>query len=232
VTNGLLDIREACSDVEARSEPPTLSIECTHGFAYMWLMPRMQSLVALLPGWKISTINTEGDNRIASNEADLIIRIGNGNWFNQQSVLLFEEEVFPVYSTEFMRQHELVNREVEPSELVQLPLIYEDLGDREWMDWHEWFSCFGVKYNFPNNVRPLFNYALVLQAAMECKGLALAWEPLAEPYLANDWLVEIPNMRVRTSLGYYLCFSADIQISEVIIRWCKKFDETTTSQNS
>ncbi|MFT5505311.1 MAG: LysR family glycine cleavage system transcriptional activator [Gammaproteobacteria bacterium] len=225
VANGLLEIRQACSEVEAKSETPTLNIECTHGFAYMWLVPRMQSLVGLLPGWEINTINTERGNRIASGQADLVIRIGNGDWPGQQSVLLFEEEVFPVCSSEFLQQHDLADRLIKPDELIQLPLVYEDLGDREWMDWREWFSCFGLKYNFPNDARPLFNYALVLQAAMEGKGLALAWEQLAEPYLANGWLVAMSNMRVKTGLGYYLCFSPGSSIGEVIQRWCESLDE-------
>ncbi|MFT5506407.1 MAG: LysR family glycine cleavage system transcriptional activator, partial [Gammaproteobacteria bacterium] len=189
-----------------------------------WLMPRMQSLVALLPGWKISTINTEGGNRIAADEANLMIRIGNGDWPNQQAILLFEEEVFPVCSTEFMHKHGLTNQAVEPGELNQLPLIYEDLGGREWMNWREWFSCFDVKYNFPDDARPLFNYALVLQAAMEGKGLALAWQQLAEPYLTNGWLVEIPDMRVKTGQGYYLCFSRGNPVGEVIQQWCQSLD--------
>ena len=187
----------------------------------MWLMPRMQSLMSLFPDWKIQTINTEGADEPTGKSADLRINIGSGNRSGEKSLLLFEEEVFPVCSPQFLQNLALASHEIEPSSLGDLPLICEDLGDREWMGWRDWFAHYDIDYQFPPDIRPLFNYALVLQAAMSGKGIALAWEQLTSPYLENGWLVELPNLRVHTGLGYYLCFDESHPVGEVLTKWCE-----------
>ena len=232
IASGLDEIRIACAEVESSSEPPVLSIECTHGFAYMWLLPRVQSLMRLLPGWRLRTINTDGGLPLSSDEADLVVRIGDGSWAHQESLLLFEEEVFPVCAPDFMRQHDLMQRQVKPIELTELPLICEDLGDRGWMGWDDWFRHFKVNFNFADDARPLYNYALVLQAAMEGRGLALAWEQLAEPHLGNNWLVELPGLRVKTNLGYYLCFSSSNPMGDLLIQWLNTIGDELDSDYS
>ena len=229
VTTGLEEIRTACAEVESGSEPPVLSIECTHGFAYMWLLPRVQSLMKLLPGWRLRTINTDGGLPLSSDEADLTVRIGDGNWADEESLLLFEEEVFPVCAPDFMRQHDLLQPQINAVELTELPIICEDLGDRAWMGWVDWFGHFNVNFNFPDDVRPLYNYALVLQAAMEGRGLALAWEHLAEPHLGNSWLVEVPGLRVKTNQGYYLCFSSSNPIGDLLTQWLNTIGDDLAS---
>jgi DNA-binding transcriptional LysR family regulator len=228
VTSGLDEIRAACGEVESSSEPPVLSVECTHGFAYMWLLPKVQSLMKLLPGWRLRTINTDGEMMRSSDEADLVVRIGDGHWADKESLLLFEEEVFPVCAPDFLRQHDLMHRQIDPLDLIKLPLVYEDLGDRFWMGWVDWFGHFNIDFDFAADVRPLYNYALVLQAAMEGKGLALAWEHLAEPHLGNNWLVEVPGMRVKTNQGYYLCYSPSNPIGALLVQWLDSIDDELT----
>ena len=229
VANGLDEIRAACAEVESNSEAPVLSIECTHGFSYMWLLPRVQSLMELLPGWRLRTINTDGKLPSSSNEADLVVRIGDGSWAHEESLLLFEEEVFPVCAPSFMQQHNLAQRKVDPLELTELPLVCEDLGNRGWMGWADWFSHFNVDFNFADDTRPIYNYALVLQAAMEGKGLALAWEQLAEPHLGNNWLVEVTGLRVKTNQGYYLCFSPTNPVGDLLVQWLDTANDALSS---
>jgi DNA-binding transcriptional LysR family regulator len=228
VTSGLDEIRAACAEVESSSEPPVLSVECTHGFAYMWLLPKVQSLMKLLPGWRLRTINTDGEMMPSYEEADLVVHIGDGHWAGKESLLLFEEEVFPVCSPDFMRQHDLMQKQIAPLDLIKLPLICEDLGDRFWMGWDDWFRHFNENFNFPDDALPLYNYALVLQAAMEGKGLALAWEQLAEPHLGNSWLVEVPGMRVKTNQGYYLSYSPSNPIGALLIQWLDSINDELT----
>jgi len=229
VANGLDGIRTACAEVESNSQPPVLSIECTHGFAYMWLFPRVQSLMKLLPGWRLRTINTDGNFPSSSNEADLVVRIGDGSWTHEESLLLFEEEVFPVCAPSFMQQHNLAQRQVNPLELTELPLVCDDLGNHAWMSWADWFGHFDIDFDFPDDASPVYNYALVLQAAMEGRGLALAWEQLAEPHLGNNWLVEVTGLRVKTNLGYYLCFSPTNPVGDLLVQWLDTVNDELSS---
>jgi len=82
-----------------------------------------------------------------------VVRIGDGSWTHEESLLLFEEEVFPVCAPSFMQQHNLAQRQVNPLELTELPLVCEDLGNRAWMGWADWFA----RKNEPGILPLLFN---------------------------------------------------------------------------
>ena len=219
IVSGLTEIRVACTDAASSNDTPVISIECSHGFSYMWLQSRLQSLMTMLPGFRIRTINSDGLGPDNTSDADLVVKIGDGSWVQEQSVLLFEEEVFPICSPNFIQQQKIDIESVQPANLITLPLIYADCGECGWMGWKDWFKYFNINFRYPINVQPIYNYALVFQAAMEGKGIALAWEQLSEPHLKNNWLVALSNMRVKTGQGYYLCFSKDNPIGELLQQW-------------
>lgn len=222
VTSGLDEIRQACADVDAESLAPLLTVECTHGFAHMWLLPRIQSLLDMLPGWKLRTISSADETQLPDSEADLMVRLGNGHWEGEESLMLFSEQVLPVCSPEFLHRHELDQSPLAATDLIDVPLLFEDFGGRNWMNWADWFANFGLEYAYPDNAHPTFNYALTLQAAMEGKGVALAWDQLEEPFLSNGWLVELPIPRLQTEQGYYLCFSPNCRIADLVTKWARQ----------
>jgi len=218
-TSGFDEIRAACAELEAESQSRILTVECTHGFAQMWLLPRIQSLMANLPGWKLRLISSEGGTQLSTNEADLVVRLGDGGWDHDESLLLFKETAFPVCSPEFVRRHDLDLARLSAEDIRDLPLIIQDFGEREWLDWAEWFAGNGLKYRYPKDTLPVSNYALTLQVAMEGKGIALVWEQLADPYLSNEWLLEIPGFRMDTNRGYYLVFSPESKVAVQVRAW-------------
>lgn len=229
VASGLDEIRQACAEVDAASQTPLLTVECTHGFAHMWLFPRIQSLLDMLPGWKLRTISSADETQLADSETDLVIRLGNGRWDNLESMMLFREQVFPVCSPEFLHRQALDQLPLTAADLSDLPLLFEDFGGKNWMGWSDWFTHFGLEYNYPDDAHPIFNYALTLQAAMEGKGIALAWDQLEEPFLSNDWLVEIPGLRVQTEHGYHLCFSPHCRIADLAREWVEQIGTANES---
>ena len=225
VTSGMNEIRQAYVEIEAASQTPLITIECTHGFAHMWLLPHIQALLDMLPGYKLRTISSTDETLLPNGEADLVIRIGNGCWEGEKSLMLFREQVFPVCSTEFLHRNALTGASITAADLIDLPLLFEDFGDKSWMGWTDWFARFDLAYSYPENAHPIFNYALTLQAAMEGKGIALAWDQLAEPFISNGWLVELPGLRLQTDSGYYLCYSPNCRIADQISTWVARISD-------
>ena len=84
--------------IEELGNPSTLTIACTHGFAHMWLMERLQGLQAMLGDSEIRLTTVENTSKFSTGDVDLVIRFGNGDWTDGEAHLLFEEEVFPVCS--------------------------------------------------------------------------------------------------------------------------------------
>lgn len=222
---GLGHIKSVIEELSQESKVNTVTIGCTHGIAHMWLMSRVESLQTLLPGTEIRITTMEHVANFSTAEVDLAVRFGNGEWSDGEAHLLFEEEVFPVCSPSFAIQHNLQTgtpeRAVSPDELLSLPLLVQDLGENGWLCWQSWFARFNVDFAPPKSAYTIFNYAFILQAAMEGKGITLAWENLTEPYLSNKWLIELSGLRVRTGNGYFLVFSPDNPVAGIARTWVK-----------
>ncbi len=220
--SGFDEIRKACAEMEAESRLKILTVECTHGFAQMWLLPRIQSLMKNLPGWKLRLINSEGGSQLSTNEADLVVRLGDGEWGHDESLLLFRECAFPVCSPDFASRYDLDLDRLSIGDIKNFPLVIQDFGEHEWLDWVKWFAESGIEYRYPKDTLAVSNYPLCLQAAMEGKGVALVWEQLADPYLSNNWLLEIPGLRLGTDIGYYLVFSPESEVAAPVRQWVKE----------
>ncbi len=57
---------------------------------------------------------------------------------------------------------------------------------------------------------------------MEGRGIALAWAQLADPFLSNGWLVEVPGLRMKTKNGYHLIFSSRCRVVEQVREWANQ----------
>lgn len=220
-TLGLGHIQTVIAEIRQFPVANTVTIGCTHGFAHMWVLPRIDALQSLMPGKKIQITTSDHVAGFSADGVDLAVRFGSGDWPGEEAHLLFEEEAFPVCSPKFAACHDLKGRTVEPREFLDLPLLHQDQGEHGWLCWRSWLAQFGVEFDTPQDVYNVYNYAFILQAAMEGDGIALAWRNLAEPHLANGWLVEIGSLRAKTDKGYYLVFKPDNQVAEAARIWAK-----------
>lgn len=216
---GLGHIRSAVGTLTRDQTSKRLSIACTHGFAHMWVLPRIEPLRALLPGWDIQLNTSDQPQSADFDEADIVIRFGTGDWTGMSKTLLFDEEVFPVCAPTLLSAHGVQQDAAQPGNLSALPLIVQDLGEFGWVSWQDWFCAFDTKCERLPDPHPVPSYHFILQTATEGKGVALAWSHLTEPYLSNGWLVELPNMRLSTGKAYYATFAQDHPQKDAIEQW-------------
>ena len=218
---GLGHIRQAATRITTRDNPDTLSIGCTYGFAHLWLMPRFSALQKLLPRQELRLLTADTRTLFNLQDVDFALRFGNGLWTDGSSQKLFGEQLFPVCSPDFARQHFGGNESVDPSVLAKAPLIHEREEEYSWLSWQQWLSRHCVSYVPPDNTYFYDSYALTLQAAIEGQGVALAWLHLAEPPLKSGHLVELTGLRVRTDNGYYLAYRTGHPQADMIVDWFK-----------
>ena len=219
---GLGHIRSVIEEIARSPRQEVVTIGCTHGFAHMWVLPRVATLQTRLPDTEIRMTTMDHVANFSTEDVDLLVRFGNGEWPDGEAHRLFEEDVFPVCSPTFAARHDLLGRKVSPSELPQLPLLLQDRGENGWLGWQQWLTHFDIEFAPPQNAYLIYNYAFILQAAMEGEGICLAWENLAEPYLTNQWLVELDGLRVKTGKGYYLVFSSGNPAADATREWIKQ----------
>jgi DNA-binding transcriptional LysR family regulator len=223
---GLGHIRMAIENLDNATTSNILTILCSQGFAHLWMLPRRDSLMAHLKGYEIHLSTTGNPSSHEPRNTDIEIRFGRGDWGNKESHLLFEEVVFPVCSPGFASLNNLTGQKLNLQSIQNLPLLAQDRGEHGWMDWQSLFKYFGGTFEFSKDQYLLNNYALALQAAMEGKGIALAWESLADSHLSNNWLVALDGMKIRTGKGYYLVFSPTNPVADGLRSWVNSIPQS------
>ncbi|MGE8063190.1 LysR substrate-binding domain-containing protein [Pseudomonas sp. NPDC089547] len=178
-----------------------LVLGTTAAFSQFRVLPRLANLSEMLPNvlLRLSTQMFTGDLR--THEADLEVRYGNGYWGDGTASLLFEEEIFPVCSPDWLEK----NRRPETlEELAGSDLLDADSTSEGWMNWQGWFRELGLN-------TPKLNYALRCNvhtdnvlAAVHGFGIALGWGRLVEDSLASGELVRLEPFVVRPTDAYYI----------------------------
>jgi LysR family glycine cleavage system transcriptional activator len=132
----------------------------------------------------------------AREEVDLAVRHGDGNWAGLGVVRLCSERLFPVCSPKLVSGR---NRITTASDLLKFPLLRLD----DWKTWSRWFEAAGL--TDPVAHGPVLNRAsMLIDAAVDGQGVALARTALAAWDLINGRLVRPIDVSLRVSKTYWI----------------------------
>lgn len=187
-------------NVRAIDGEPTLVLSTLPSIAKLWLSSRLKRLRDALPDITVEVRTSRDLANLDTDGVDVALRVGEGDWPNLRSELLFEEYVFPVCSPEFLER----NRTLVEDNLAEAPLILEDVDL-----WPSWFSAVGL--NPPTRYRgPAFDdSALTVEAAAAGLGVALVRRLHAQEALAAGRLVRVSAVQVRDPYSCYLVWRED-----------------------
>ena len=197
------------------AEQQELVLASTAPFAQLRLLPRLPNLKRLDPPLqlRLSTQMFTADLRHV--EVDVAVRYGDGNWGDGTSILLFDEEVFPVCSPGFLREND-VSESLEA--LAALPLIESDSTYEGWMGWEAWFRSAGHRPSRLNYVLRSSLYTDAVQAARYGQGVALGWSRLVHDLLAQGKLVRMTNASCKPRDAYYVIVPHGRTVTPAITR--------------
>jgi DNA-binding transcriptional LysR family regulator len=219
---GFNHLRSVLAEISDQEEEKALAIGCTHGFAHMWIMPRLADLQARLGDRALRVTTAEPLADFRPDEIDFEVRFGAGQWLGKTAIPLFEEEVFPVCSPGYLEALDDPSAVAGPELIARLDLLHQDAGEWGHLSWKGWLAHFGVEFDPKMDTHYIQNYALVLQASMEGQGVALAWRHLIEVYLRNGWLVRLGEQNVRTGKGYHLLHDPDHSLADIVRKWVRE----------
>lgn len=206
VQSALTSILNATANAKAnlRTDSTKISISAYFGFAFHWLMPRLQRLQEAFPEYHFEVRPTNSLSELLASDADILFHFSDYIGKYQFEELLFLEEVFPVCSPSFAAKLGLKKGET-LTDLRHLPLLHKDKEDPRWLNWQSWSEALGIK---PSNFPVMFcynNYPLVVEAAISGQGMCLGWEGLINPFIKEGKLIELgPRVRSETR-GYQIC---------------------------
>jgi LysR family transcriptional regulator, glycine cleavage system transcriptional activator len=195
---------QIAATVRRLSEPggrDSLVVAVEPVFAATWLVQRLDRLAAAVPDLDVTVDASaqRADPRRLS--ADVLIdygRLGAVEGFSSEKLL--DEEIFPVCSP--ARAASLGG----PGDLARATLLHYDAAPRSW-DWPDWatfLAAIGVAGVDARRGPRFVAGALVMEAAREGQGVALATTSIAHDDLKAGRLARPFAESLATDCGYYL----------------------------
>lgn len=196
----LLDgLVEATRRLHAREQSGVLTVSTLDSFAVKWLLPRLA---------RFRTHHPEIDVRLSTGDAvadfsrdgvDIAVRHGRGNYSGLSAELLLIEELFLVCSPKLLQGSRTLKS---PEDLRHHTLIHDGMRD----DWHVWLKAAGVE-NVDHTRGPTYPYSnMVIQAAIQGEGVALARSALVEDDLKAGQLVKPFEISLPVEFAYYVVY--------------------------
>jgi LysR family glycine cleavage system transcriptional activator len=198
---------QAVERMRQRTPARRLRLSVEPAFAVNWLISRLPRYRELPNALDVLLDPTKSVVDLGADEADLAIRFGRGHYPGLESIDLFEDEILPVCSPEYLKQHPIAK----PKDLLEHRLLRLDWSSREglWPDWPAWLEAAGVSgFDWDARKRDIAvpDSNLLLRAAVDGQGVALGQTSLVGDYLKNKQLVAPLPKRLKTGFRYHLVY--------------------------
>jgi LysR family transcriptional regulator, glycine cleavage system transcriptional activator len=193
-----------------RQAAGALTVSTSPDFAAKWLVHRLGHFAEAHPEIDLRVSATLHHVDFAREEVDLAVRHGDGNWSGLDTVRLSSEQLFAVCSPKLLSGRRRLSK---PSDVFNYPLIHLDSH----ADWRKWLQAAGLD-DAQVTHGPILNRAsMVIDAAINGQGIALARTTLAAFDLINGRLVRPFPETLRLSKTYWIvCPKATAALPKIV----------------
>jgi LysR family glycine cleavage system transcriptional activator len=179
-----------------RQSSGVLTVSTSPDFAAKWLVYRLGRFAENHPKIDLRVSAAAHQVDFAREDVDVAVRHGDGKWPGLDVVRLCSERLFPVCSPKLVAGR---NRIAAAPDLLKFPLLRLD----DWKTWTRWFAAAGVVEPVAHG--PVLNRAsMLIDAAVDGQGIALARTALAAWDLINGRLVRPIDVSLRISNTYWI----------------------------
>jgi DNA-binding transcriptional LysR family regulator len=203
IADALSKISTATFAVKNPVQEAQIIIAASHAVASLWLMPRIAEYSRAYPDTDIRLLVTDNVFEVDAADFDCCIGFSTATPKAHQVDRLFSERVFVVSSPDFLAQHS----ELSPQELLATRQLVLDNPIIGWFNWPDWFKGLGMLPVVPQHKVTFSHYNMLIQAAQQGQGVALAWDHLLTDYLETGSLVKVFDYTLDTEAGFYLMTS-------------------------
>lgn len=197
VRKALSHLATAVEKLAAPDAGGPLTVSVLPSFASKWLVPRLGRFSDRHPEIDVRISPSPQLTDFQRDDVDLVVRYGRGNYEGLHSVRLMTEDIFPVCSPALLEGPTPLRH---PEDLRGHTLLHDDAH----VDWAMWLLSSGVEGVDPRQGPFLTDSALVIQAAVEGQGVALARGALAAGDLAAGRLVKPFDIAIHNEYAYYV----------------------------
>jgi LysR family glycine cleavage system transcriptional activator len=195
-------LAEAASLLTAAVDGRRLTLTAPPSFAAKWLVPRLGAFERAHP--QVDVWLSAGMELVdlTAGEVDIAVRYGGGRYPGLEVRRLMSESVIPVAAPGILNETPLNS----PDDLANHILLHDGSPevDDSCPDWAMWLAARGLK-NVDGQRGPRFNQSsLVIEAAVNGRGVALAKRTLAQADLEAGRLVAPLQIATAVDFAYYL----------------------------
>ncbi|MDF3839315.1 LysR substrate-binding domain-containing protein [Cupriavidus basilensis] len=151
---------------------------------------------------------------LKSENADIEIRFGTGNYPGLETLKILDEPVFPVCSPSYLRD---VGPFPSPDRLSVARLLRCPLEP-----WRPWLVAAGLDWPEPGVGVQFVDLGLMLEAAVNGQGVALARNRMARSWISSGVLVPLFDIQVHSIYAYYITYPPGCEEGSDIatfVRW-------------
>jgi LysR family transcriptional regulator, glycine cleavage system transcriptional activator len=180
-----------------RQSAGALTVSTSPDFAAKWLVHRLARFAEAHPGIDLRISATMHHVDFAREDVDLAVRHGDGNWPGLDVARLCSEQLFAICSPKLLAGR---NRLQQPADVLKWPLLHLD----DHKAWQRWLALAGV--TAPETLQgPVLNRAsMVIDAAIDGQGIALARTALAAWDLVSRRIVRPFDLTWRLANTYWI----------------------------
>ncbi|HKP63652.1 MAG TPA: transcriptional regulator GcvA [Polyangiales bacterium] len=179
-----------------------LTVSLLPSFAARWLVPRLGRFRRAAPHIELHVKPSTELVDLARDEADVAIRFGRGRYPGLAVEHLLDDELFPVCRPGMLRGRR-------PRDLLRHVLLYDDDAHT---DWPHWLEAAGVIAKHEPRAMVFSDASMMLQAAVDGLGVALARRVLVAAELRAKRLVRPFELSIPAGSSYYfVCLPARAQ---------------------
>jgi LysR family transcriptional regulator, glycine cleavage system transcriptional activator len=193
-----------------RQSSGALTVSTSPDFAAKWLVHRLGQFADLHPDIDLRISASMQHVDFAREDVDIAVRHGDGNWTGLDVTRLCAEQLFPVCSPKLFARR---RRAVTAADVLQLPLLHLDSRS----DWTKWFDAAGIVSKAESRGVILNRASMLIDAAVDGQGVALARTTLAARDLINGRLLRPFDVTLPLSKSYWIvCPKATSRLPKIV----------------
>lgn len=192
-------LSEATDKVLERSAKGALTISLPPSFAIQWLVPRLSDFNNQEPDIDVRIKAVDMDEGSLTEDVDVAIYYGRGNWPGLRVELLYQEQLLPLCSPQVL----LNEKPLATIDDLRFHTLLHDTSRKDWKQFVKHYELAGMNVN----QGPIFSHStMVLQAAAHGQGIALGNNVLAQPELdAGRLVAPFEEVLVSKNAFYLVC---------------------------
>lgn len=204
VQGSLSSIRQVCNDLKLRAEFPSVSLHCGYGLAHFWFLKIYPSLQQAFPDFDIQLSVSQTETATDHLDADLCFVLGKPSNHDYRTDPIIQEQIVLACSPSFIQRYEVNTVQLTPERIRQLPLLHMGRKEDDGIWFGDWFRARGLDFELTPDVLCYHSYPLLIEAAIEGRGICIAWPQLLRDQFADGRLWSLPGTEMETDNGYFL----------------------------